>query len=181
MNHKTGTVTLNDVEILSILYESDVGLSSKEIAELRENEDEDLTNIQYFLLKLQRKEYIVKAIIGNKVGNNYKYSLTTSGRKIIESVKQGKINPRGSFRTPMSSIGSCEVCGKQNCNRTRNRINGEMKKLCRDCLINDKPMTPEEYIDGRQHSSLNEFSIFPVHKRAYFQPKEPRNESKATV
>lgn len=180
MNHKTSNITSKDAEVLFILSDSSRPLSTREIAELREDDDaEELENVRYFLRKLQKRGYVY--VISNVNGLTKEYELSVSGRKLIEAIKLGTVKPRGSFRTPMSSIGTCEMCGKENCNRTQNRINGEMKKLCRDCLINDKPMTLEEYIDGRQHSSLNEFSMFPVHKRTYFQPKESNHESKATV
>lgn len=159
MNHKTTPVTSNDVYVLQILLESEKPLTSKELSELREDSDDpELDNAQYFLNKLQKAGFIKKL----RSNGNFIYELTPAGLKIVSDVKTGFLVPIGTQRTPLSSYGTCEQCRKENCNRTRYKINGEMKKVCRECLIDDTPMSPEEFLDGRYHSSIAEFDRFPV-------------------
>jgi predicted transcriptional regulator len=164
MNTKKHIVTAKELVLMEILRESDEMLPSSVITEMYEDGD-DYNNVKDGLYKLQKKGFVGK----KRESTHFLFFLTSKGISVLNDVDSGKIKVTyNGCVDNWLSFGTCTSCGKEKCKRTK--IKNE--KLCRDCLIDDHPMTLEEYIDGRQHSSIHEFSIFPVHKRKYFQPKK---------
>lgn len=156
-------ITANLLYLLELVDGCNVPLSAFDMLDLLREEDEEieLRTLRHRIRNLEKKGYFKIVPSPNSRVKNL-YSVTEEGKGIIEKVNNGEIEPWGNRLTSLVSIGTCEKCGRENCDRTRYKVNGKLLKICRDCLMkgNDEPVSLTSVQDGFQKSALHNAGFY---------------------